>query len=325
MLSIITKTAMKFLLTLLSFFALQLGAQPKPKAFFKVVPLGIKGGSDESNLSAYMIAPSGTNNYVCLDAGTVRYGIEKAITNQVFKADATTVLKHYIKGYLISHAHLDHVAGLIINSPDDTAKSIYALPFVLNTLRDKYFTWQNWANFANEGDKPTLNKYRYIVLKEDSIIPVGHTGMNVKTFSLSHSNPYESTAFLLSSRGNFILYLGDTGADSIEKSDKLSKVWQYIAPLIKSGNLKAIFIEVSFPDEQPEKQLFGHLTPILMMKEMKALSMLSGETALRNVNVVITHLKPYQKNEAKIKRQLSAQNSLRLKLLYPVQGRLLQF
>src|ERR1700753_4013312 len=51
---------------------------------FKIVPLGVKGGIDESNLSAYMVAPSGTNNYICLDAGTLHFGIEKAVSNKVF-------------------------------------------------------------------------------------------------------------------------------------------------------------------------------------------------------------------------------------------------
>src|ERR1700709_270146 len=92
---------------------------------FKVVPLGVKGGIDESNLSAYMLAVEGTNNYICLDAGTLHYGIQKAVDAGIFKTTTDNVLKEYIKGYFISHPHLDHVAGLIINSPDDSVKNIY--------------------------------------------------------------------------------------------------------------------------------------------------------------------------------------------------------
>src|ERR1700744_2109653 len=86
---------------------------------FRIVPLGVKGGIDESNLSAYMLAPAGSNNYVCLDAGTLHFGIEKAVANKIYNVPAEQVLKKYIKGYLISHSHFDHLAGLIINSPDD--------------------------------------------------------------------------------------------------------------------------------------------------------------------------------------------------------------
>jgi len=74
---------------------------------FRIVPLGVKGGIDESNLSAYMVAASGTNNYICLDAGTLYYGIEKAVNNKVFSIPAEQVLRQYIKGYFISHAHMD--------------------------------------------------------------------------------------------------------------------------------------------------------------------------------------------------------------------------
>jgi len=71
-------------------------AQPKPA--FKVIPLGVLGGIDESNLSAYMLAPTGTNDYICLDAGTLHYGIEKAVGNHVFNVDADTVLKKIHQG-----------------------------------------------------------------------------------------------------------------------------------------------------------------------------------------------------------------------------------
>lgn len=91
-------------------------SQKEQKSSFQIVPLGIKGGIDEKNLSAYLIAPANTKDFVCLDAGTVNAGIEKAIENKVFKISTSEVLRKYIKGYLISHAHLDHVSGLIINS-----------------------------------------------------------------------------------------------------------------------------------------------------------------------------------------------------------------
>ena len=56
-----------------------------------------------------------------------------------------------------------------------------------------------------------------------------------------------------------------------------------IAPLIKSKQLKAIFIETSFPDEQPDKTLFGHLTPHWLMKEMHDLAGITGENALKDL------------------------------------------
>ena len=149
---------------------------------FRIVPLGVKGGIDESNLSAYMVAASGTNNYLCLDAGTLHYGIEKAVSNKVFNIPAAQVLRQYIKGYFISHAHLDHIAGLITNSPDDTSKTIYALGSSIETIKTHYFTPDSWINFGDEGQAPLLKKYHYQVLTPDSAISIKNTGMTVQVF-----------------------------------------------------------------------------------------------------------------------------------------------
>jgi cAMP phosphodiesterase len=295
---------------------------------FKVIPLGVKGGSDESNLSSYMLAPVNSENYICLDAGTLHAGIQKAIDKNIFKGNVTSVLRNNVKAYLISHPHMDHVAGLIINSPDDTAKNIYALPFCIDVLKSNYFTWKNWSNFANEGEKPTLNKYHYCALPEGKFFStwIENTELRVQSFVLSHSNPRKSTAFLIRHNDAYLLYLGDTGADTIEKANNLEALWQAVAPLVKSRQLKAIFIETSFPDEQPVKQLFGHLTPALLMTEIVALSKFTGSDVLNNFPIVITHMKPSAGyTEEKIKDELIKANSLNVKLVFPEQAEILTF
>jgi cAMP phosphodiesterase len=42
-------------------------------------------------------------------------------------------------GYFISHAHLDHVSGLIINSPADVAKTVYAAAKCMDMMENHYF------------------------------------------------------------------------------------------------------------------------------------------------------------------------------------------
>src|SRR6478736_659065 len=253
---------------------------------FEIVPLGVKGGSDESNLSSYAIAIKGTEEYVCLDAGTINYGVQKAIEKKVWKGLPEDIIKTKFRGYLISHPHLDHLSGLITNSPDDSPKAIYGLPYTIDVLKDKYFSWKSWANFSNEGEKPTLSKYHYVKLETEKEIPLENTKMTVKAFSLSHSTTSQSTAFLIGSDQNYILYLGDTGADAIEKSDKLNQLWKSIGPLIAEKKLKAIFIEVSFSNEQPDQLLFGHLTPKLLMAEMQQLSSVAGKKSLTEFPIV---------------------------------------
>lgn len=296
-------------------------SQKVQKASFQVVPLGIKGGIDEKNLSAYMVAPINTNDYICLDAGTINAGIEKAIDNKVFKVSTSEVLRKYIKGYFISHAHLDHVSGLIINSPADSSKTVYATEKCMEMMENHYFNDQTWANFGDKGPGVPLKKYHFQTLNIGAETPITNTTMTVKAFPLSHVNPFESTAFLIKNGDSYILYLGDTGPDAVEKSNKLKELWTAVAPLVKSKQLKGIFIEVSFPNEQPDQFLFGHLTPNYLMKELHTLEDLSGKDSLKGFNIIVTHLKPPTKNILKLKEQLQKQNDLGIKIIYPEQGK----
>ncbi len=290
-------------------------------ASFKVVPLGTKGGIDEKNLSAYLVAPIKTNDYISLDAGTIHSGIEKAIENKVFKVSASQVLRKYIKGYLISHAHLDHVSGLIINSAADSSKTVYATNKCMEMIQKHYFNDETWVNFGDKGPGKPLNRYHFQTLNTNEETVITNTSMTVKAFPLSHGNPFESTAFLIKNADSYILYLGDTGPDAVEKSTYLSDLWKTIAPLIKTKKLKGIFIEVSFPNEQSDQFLYGHLTPNHLMKELHLLEELAGKDTLKGFKIIITHLKPPAKNIVKIKEQLKEQNDLGLKIIYPEQGK----
>ncbi|WP_237073769.1 MBL fold metallo-hydrolase [Mucilaginibacter mali] len=269
-----------------------------------------------------MVAPYDSKQYVCLDAGTLNAGIEKAIANHVFTVPANQVLKQYIKGYLISHSHLDHLAGMIINSPEDTAKNIYAFVDCISVLKNNYFTWKSWANFANEGEAPALGKYHYQALTPGRETALDNTAMQVTAFPLSHSN-LTSTAFLLKNKDSYLLYLGDTGCDELEKSHNLQSLWREVAPLVRSHQLKAIMIEVSFPNDQPDKSLFGHLTPRLLAQELNVLVGYAG--SVKDLNIVVTHLKPPANHIQKIKQQLQAGNKLGVKLIFPQQGVPLNF
>ncbi|MEI7587936.1 MAG: 3',5'-cyclic-nucleotide phosphodiesterase [Chitinophagia bacterium] len=291
---------------------------------FTILPLGVKGGLDESNLSAYMIAAAGSDNYICLDAGTINAGLQKIVASKLFYGlNAEDIQKKYIKAYFISHAHLDHVAGLIMNSPNDIAKPIYALPSVIDVLKNQYFTWKSWANFGSEGDLPILNKYTYQPVNNNKAIDLPNTELTVTPFVLSHVKPYESTAFLIRNKNNYVLYLGDTGADVVEKSKQLDALWQAIAEKIKAGQLKAIFIEVSFDNSIPDKSLFGHLTPRLLMQEMISLNKYA-DGLLKNTPIYVTHIKPCANCESNIKKELMEANLLGLSLFYPEQGKIIQ-
>jgi 3',5'-cyclic-nucleotide phosphodiesterase len=291
---------------------------------FTIIPLGVKGGLDEANLSSYMVAAKGSSNYICLDAGTINAGLQKAVANKLFTENsAEEVQKNKIKAYFISHAHLDHVTGLILNSPNDSPKNIYGFSSVIEIMKNNYFTAKSWANFGSEGDKPILNKYTYNYLTPSKEIEIPNTELHVTPYILSHVNPYQSSAFLLRNNNSYLLYLGDTGADEVEKSNQLELLWKAVADKVMAHSLKAIFIEVSFDNATPDKALYGHLTPSLLMQEMKLLNKLSNGK-LQKVPIYVTHIKPCATCEMSIKKDIALSNTEGLTIKYAEQGKAIQ-
>jgi 3',5'-cyclic-nucleotide phosphodiesterase len=313
-----------FIITLAFFFPIQNQVFGQSDNGFKVIPLGVKGGLDESNLSAYLVAASGSDQFICLDAGTIYKGLELATAKKLFKASGpSTIQQNNIHSYFISHAHLDHTAGLIMNSPNDKPKNLYGLPSVLDVFKKNYFTWSAWANFGSEGDAPILKKYTYKNLVPSTEITIDNTSLFVTPFVLSHVKPYESTAFLVRNQNTYLLYLGDTGADRVEQSEQLTALWKAVAPLVIKDQLKAIFIEVSFDNSISEKALFGHLTPNLLMEEMTKLNQLSNGQ-LKNTPLYVTHIKPCDSCETTIKAEIQAANKIGLNIFYPTQAAVIE-
>ena len=164
---------------------------------FDVVALGARGGIEDGNLSAFMIAPTGDPRAVTCDAGALVNGLRVADAKGVFDQikvpeDSSYtrvgyVLTKQIKAYLITHAHMDHLAGLVIASPDDSNKSIYALASVNERIQRNYFNWEAWPNFGTVGKEPQLKKYELRNLPVGEKTSLEGTGMDVTAFPLSHS------------------------------------------------------------------------------------------------------------------------------------------
>lgn len=310
-----------------------LAQTPETSAIFELVTLGDSGGIEDGNLSAFLLRALSEPNYIALDAGTLVNGINVALSNNAFqdlpvKIDNTlsptgNILHHHIKGYLISHGHLDHVAGLLIASPEDNSKPIYALTSVNQTMSNTYFNWQAWANFTDRGIPPLLNKYQVIDLLPQQATNLQGTQLSVTTFSLSH--PLESTAFVIEYHDNLFVYFGDTGPDELEKQGKLASVWRYLAEQMKSKKLRGIVIEVSFDNQRPNHLLFGHLTPKWLMSELTYFhSLVHNKKQLKEMHIIISHIKYSLKNTVDprviIKQQLDEANQLDFNFVVAKQG-----
>lgn len=306
---------------------------PETSPIFELITLGDSGGIEDGNLSAFLLRALSEPNYIALDAGTLVNGINVALSNNAFaklpvKTDNTlsptgNILHHHIKGYLISHGHLDHVAGLLIASPDDNNKPIYALKSVNQTMSDTYFNWQAWANFTDRGIPPRLKKYQVIDLGPQQSVSLKDTQLKVTAYSLSH--PLESTAFVIEYKGNLFVYFGDTGPDEVEKQGKLATVWRYLVKQMQTKKLRGLVIEVSFDNQRPDNLLFGHLTPKWLMSELTYFhSIVDDKKQLKEMQVIISHIKYSLKNtvdpKVKIKQQLEQANQLGFNFVIAEQG-----
>jgi 3',5'-cyclic-nucleotide phosphodiesterase len=309
---------------------------------FVTIVLGTAGGLMESNLSSYLLAPTGSTDFVALDAGTLLTGLQQAKCkgnlSDIALATASSlsvegqVLTQHIKAYLLSHAHLDHLAGLVLNSPEDVAKHILALPSTIDHLRDHVFNEQIWPNFGDEGAGRPLKKYHFVRLHPGHEQAIAGTPLTVTPFVLCHAGA-PSTAFLLQAKGAYALYMGDTGPDEAEQCDNLYQVWQAITPLIRQGSLRGLFLEISYPNGRNVTQLYGHLTPLWLMKELHRLAALVNPqqptSALSGITVIVSHIKPtlqrVQSEREQIIQQVAELNDLGIRFLFPEQGDRIEF
>jgi 3',5'-cyclic-nucleotide phosphodiesterase len=306
---------------------------PETSGIFELVTLGDAGGIQDGNLSAFLFRALAEPNYIALDAGTVINGINVSLANDAFKDVALNadkklsltgnILQHHIKGYLISHGHLDHVAGLLIAAPDDSNKPIYALRSVNLTMRDSYFNWKAWPNFTNRGIPPFLNKYQVIDLVPQQSLSLKNTQLKVTAFSLSHS--VESTAFVIEYQDNLFVYFGDTGPDEVEKQENLAAIWHYLAKQMQTKKLRGLVIEVSFDNQHPDNLLFGHLTPKWLLSELTYFySLVEQKQQFQSMGIIISHIKYSLKSgldpRDKIQQELQQGNTLGFNFMLAKQG-----
>jgi 3',5'-cyclic-nucleotide phosphodiesterase len=304
---------------------------------FDIVVLGALGGIQDGNLSSYLIRPHGDRNAIACDAGSLVNGLKIAHEKGVFSdievpkgsGDSVVghVLKNDIKGYLISHAHLDHVGGLVIASPDDTNKPIYSLPSVSLAIVQNYFNWKTWPNMLDRGQQPHLRKYRLEDLKPRERKDLAGTKMTVTPFPLNHAGS-ESTAFLIESGTDAILCFGDTGPDEVQMTTHMQDVWKAVAGKVRQRKLKAIILEASYPSDRPNGLLFGHMTPKWIHTALQRLDREAGGNALTGMPVVVSHIKYSLDNgrpQEVIRRELEAGNDLGVRFVIPEQGALYHF
>ena len=207
------------------------------------------------------------NDTILIDGGTVGGALSRK--EQV-------VIEHA----LISHAHLDHIAGLafltetlaLCEVPKPLVVS--SLEPVVKALRTTVFNDALWPDFTQlpTPDKPIV-KYRTMI--EEVEHPVGD--LWVTPVGVNHT--VACSGFVVHDGDSGIVYSGDTGPTDL--------LWK-VAGRLKT--LRAVILECAFPNRLgglAEKA--KHMTPALIRRE---LDKLPGD-----VPVLIYHVKPQFQDE----------------------------
>lgn len=85
---------------------------------------------------------------------------------------------------------------------------------------------------------------------------------------------YDSSAYFIQDQEHRreVLIFGDVEPDSLSLSPRNAQIWQEAAPKICAGSLRAVFIECSYDDSRTDDRLFGHLKPVYVVEELRALA-----------------------------------------------------
>jgi cAMP phosphodiesterase len=234
----------------------------------RIRTLGCSGGIGAGSRTSAMLV----DKDVLIDAGT---GI----------GDLGLEDLHKIRHVFLTHAHLDHVAGLPMlidaNFEDDfeVPVTVYAREETLAAIKTHLFNDVIWPDFAQipTADKPMLI---YQVCNPGDTVTIGHREFNA--VDVSHSVP--SLGFTVQNCGGVFAVSGDTKTNET--------LWP---ALNDCDDLKALVIEVSFPDEQEAlATMAGHYCPQTMCKDLDRLK--------HNPEIWLTGMKPGQ--EERILRQV---------------------
>lgn len=224
--------------------------------------LGCSGGIGAGSRTSAMLI----DDDVLLDAGT---GI----------GDLSLEDLHRIRHVFLTHAHLDHIAGLPMlvdtNFEDEfeTPVTVYGRKETLDAVKAHVFNDVIWPDFAKipNPDNPML---RYVVCNPDDTVSIKHR--DFRAVDVLHSVP--SLGYTIRNSGGVFAVSGDTTTNKT--------LW----PVLNAcDDLKVLVIEVSFADEQEElATMSGHYCPRTLCRDLERLN--------HDPEIWLTGMKPGEEN-----------------------------
>jgi cAMP phosphodiesterase len=226
--------------------------------------VGCHGGeTPKHRTSAFVL-----DERLAIDAGSLTSGID---LKSQFRLSAC----------LVSHAHLDHVRDLATIADnrcqaDCDPLIVAATKGTIAVLKKHFFNNLLWPDFSVIPNKsrPTI---QFVELKPERRAQIA--GYTVRSVLVEHT--IESAGFIVEGPDATIAYSGDTGPTD--------RFWELLR---KEPNLKALLMEVSFPNrEQKLATVSGHHTPRTLVKDLKKF----GKP--KDLPTLLYHIKPVFQSE----------------------------
>ncbi|GAA5820140.1 hypothetical protein JCM3770_005388 [Rhodotorula araucariae] len=259
---------------------------------------GLQIGVDADELDLASVTPSGAEDdaWFGKEVGVGREGGGKAAAR----------VWDLISCFAITHAHLDHIAGLIISSAAcrPPPKPVYGVTRTIANI-ERLMDGGVWPMLGGWDDSVTIGRayhYKHVPTRTKTPLPLSPL-LSFHSFPLSHgldpsafhkhkkgakprpppsdsdggmclTECYDSTAFFVREEesGREMLFFGDVEPDSISLREFNLDIWKAAAPKIVAGLLSVIFLECSYPSSQPKDKLFGHFSPPFILEEMVVLA-----------------------------------------------------
>ncbi len=186
-----------------------------------------------------------------------------------------------LTGCIVSHAHLDHIRDLATIADNRCQAAcepllVGATRATIHALKKHFFNNLIWPDFTEipSKAKPAL---RFVELKPERRTQLGDYW--VRSVLVTHT--IESAGFIVEGPDATIAYSGDTGPTD--------RFWEVLRG---EPNLKALLMEVSFPNRQQRlATVSGHHTPRTLEKDLQKF----GDP--RDLPTLLYHIKPVFQSE----------------------------